>query len=122
MKNTFVCSQCETEKEAKQDGGTGYALLYGKKVCYECCGKNDLNELNNATIGAKFTHYLVVRDGKYFVTNWPGTFSHPVTVSIGRHNIAGKRYDSWFKVGKNRFHGVTFGDWTQIHHIKCIKP
>ena len=119
---TFVCTQCQKEKEGKQDGGTGYGVYRdGSKICYQCIGENDLKELQIASKGQKFTFYLVKRDGQYFVTNWPGTFSHPVTVSIGRHNMAGKRYDTWFKIGQNSFHGVTFGDWTQIHHVKRIK-
>jgi hypothetical protein len=56
------------------------------------------------------------------LSNWPGTFKIQLHyIRIGRHNMAGKRYDVWFDYAGNDFHGVTYGDFTQICHIKRIK-
>lgn len=65
------------------------------------------------------------KDGKWEVTNWPGTFRRPIfnnRPQKGNHNFARTRYDVWFKVGENFFHGVQYGDFTQVCHIKCLKP
>ena len=56
------------------------------------------------------------------VMNWPGTLRFPAHVRKGRHNIAGSRYDVWF-AGPDGFqwHGVQYGDNTQICHCKRTK-
>jgi hypothetical protein len=53
---------------------------------------------------------------------WPGTLKIRCGVRTGRHNIAGKRYDVWFvgPDGKN-WHGVTYGDNTQICRVRRLK-
>lgn len=57
------------------------------------------------------------------VTNWPGTLRFPLWSSKrGRHNIAGTRKDVWFKDGSgNMWHGVQYGEFTQICHCKRLK-
>ncbi len=35
--------------------------------------------------------------------------------------LLGVRYDFWFEFGNNAFHGVTYGDNTQVAHIRCLK-
>lgn len=65
--------------------------------------------------------YLIKREMKYFITNWPGTLEFPaLQVRSGRHNIAGTRIDVWFFVGKQQWHGVQYGEWTQICHCKRL--
>lgn len=119
----FTCSKCNSEK-THNGIGTGYGTdNEGNKTCYECIGKSELEQMKQAKAGDKFTQYLVHRkeSGKWFVTNWPNTMSFEVAPTKGRHNMAGCRYDVWFSVGQNRFHGVTYGDMTQICHITCLK-
>lgn len=121
---TFKCSHCYLTKEVNKSGGTGYGIdtKTDEKICYDCIGKHDLADLTNATPGQKFTFYLSKNSaGQWEVTNWPGTFRQPVTVRKGNHNIARNRYDTSFVVANKRFHGVTFGDWTQIHHVRAVK-
>jgi hypothetical protein len=56
------------------------------------------------------------------VINWPGTLRIPVDYSsAGRHNIAGTRTDVWFRFGGAEWHGVTYGEMTQIVHCKRKK-
>lgn len=59
------------------------------------------------------------------VANWPDSLSFKVYhMRIGKHNMANCRYDVWFEILNpntkhlERWHGVTYGDQTQICHCK----
>jgi hypothetical protein len=123
MKTQFTCSQCGETKEHSSDITTGYARdAQDNKICFACCGKNDYAALENAKVGDKLVYYLSSEEGKHTLSNWPGTMVIRLhSVRKGRHNIAGKRYDFWFDYKGNNFHGVQYGDNTQIAHIKRIK-
>lgn len=115
------CSQCQKEIVKPVDSiSTGYGTdKQGNIFCFDCIGQNDRKLLETARPGEKFTFYLV--NGE--VTNWPGTFRAPVFgLAVGRHNIAGKRYDFRLLVGSNVFAGTQYGDNTQVAHLKCLKP
>lgn len=143
-----VCGQafppkphCEVCKQAFPSiGASGYGIRAadGKKVCYICCADDDLAAMkangritlyleevktdNLRTIGYnRGRRYL--NHGCYQVSNWPGTLKfRPHQVMQGRHNIAGRRYDVWFKDGDNNlWWGVQYGDSTMILHCKRIK-
>lgn len=117
-KTTFICSVCKQEKVTPVDCSTGYGINNaGEKVCFACCAIQDIENMKKDGIA---TLYLTKKDClTYEVTNWPGTLRIPVTSErTGRHNIAGKRYDVWFYVDGQRWHGVTYGDNTQICHCK----
>ena len=95
------------------------------KVCFACCGKRDETDMLER---GKATMYLSLKQlpGDNFkswqVSNWPGTLA--ITVSMrreGRHNIAGKRYDVWFRFHGRKWHGTQYGDNTQICHVKRLK-
>lgn len=115
----FKCSHCKQVKPVQTSGGTGYGYIDDKPVCYECCGAADrasMLETGRATL------YLTRTDGAYSVTNWPGTMRLAAGVKVGRHNIAGRRYDAWFTGPDGKpWHGVTYGDNTQICHCKRLK-
>ena len=54
-----------------------------------------------------------------FVTNWPGTLKLRVTGrKMGSHNIAVWRYDMWFQFEGFLWHGVRYGNNTQLVHCK----
>lgn len=138
---TFECSVCHVHKPCKAtpDAITfGYATIRetGERVCVACCGDTDKRALRQ---DERTTLYLVERtpqgheavparrsigyqDAQRFtVTNWPGTLKHPVTsVRKGRHNWAGVRYDVWFRFEGINWHGVQYGDNTQILHCRRI--
>ena len=118
---SVYCSRCHAE--CRPDGiGTGYAALEsGEKICYDCAAAIDRERLLNAKPGDKFYMYLVNAHGDNYVTNCLGTLKIRVYPKKGRHNIACYRYDVWFAVGKNSFHGVNYGENTQICHVKCLK-
>lgn len=127
---SFDCTNCgERHTFNDRSGGvsTGYARGHdGNMFCYGCCGLMDAFAMGWT---GKATLYLSGHDvagmkgnGDYHVGNWPGTIRIKAGVSKGRHNIARVRYDARFKGpdGAN-WHGVTYGDMTQICHCKRLK-
>lgn len=120
----FFCDNCKTEKTHTNSLTTGYGVNdKDEKICFECCGKLDAQHLMSMSIGDKYVLYLTKNDNQYRLTNWPSSLEIPVYgVKEGRHNMAGKRYDLWFQFKNNHYHGVQYGDNTQICHIKRVKP
>lgn len=114
-----TCSQCK--KEIISNGiSTGYGIdpQTNNKICYECCGINDLKKLQTCKIGDRFVYYL----SKGKVINWPSTMViTPYYFRVGKHNIARKRTDVWFTVNGNKFWGVNYGDNSEILYITRIK-
>jgi len=92
----------------------------GKKHCYACCAEQDKQHMREH---GKIALYLVQdKTGSNRITNWPNSLSFPVNhIRKGRHNIASCRYDCWFSFEGQQWHGVQFGDNTQIIHCKRIK-
>lgn len=116
----FNCSVCKQDvKEPENTCGSGYALTKdNEKVCYICCGVEDRNYMINED---KICLYLDTT--KRQVTNWPNSLHFGLmNIRIGKHNIARKRYDVYF-VGPDNYvwHGVTYGDNTQLCHCKRTK-
>ena len=125
MRSQFTCSDCHKNihhEVPAHGGGTGYVTLKnGDKICYACCGKRDAEHLKTET---RATLYLTYDASKHTasVRNWCGTLfiicSFP---KKGRHNIAGSRYDVWFTHCGEEWHGVQYGDNTQIVHCRKLK-
>jgi hypothetical protein len=124
---TFHCVDCNLDKPIQTDGGTGYAtFMDGDKVCYACVAVRDMAAMIEHGRSSALPLYLTRKsihkpnDGTWAVTNWPNTLSFPVQrITQGGHNIAGKRLDVWF-YGPDGYiwHGVQYGDNTQIVHCK----
>ena len=117
-----ICSRCG--KECISDGfGTGYGELNGKKYCYACCGELDSDTLAKLKPGEKV--YLYLAEGKEYlpeVINWPGTLRIKCCArKNGNHNIAGIRRDVWFKHRGKNFHGVQYGNSSEICHVQVVK-
>lgn len=135
MQHVFTCSKCKQTITYESEFTTGYGVNdKGEKVCFACCGKEDeknMEETGKAMLYLSFNfprpmeyHKRIgtysVNNGK--VTNWPGTLSIPIhTVKVGHHNMAGRRYDVWFKFRGKEWHGVQYGDNTQIVHCNRLK-
>jgi len=104
--------------------GSGYGINgNGEKICYECCAKLDIAELENLKHGEKICFYLTKnKAGQWEVTNWPASMRIKVDrFWEGRHNIAGKRRDVRFHIGSKHFHGVQYGNWSEICYIQSCK-
>lgn len=118
-----ICSRCGKDIVRTNDFSTGYGTdKDGNIFCFQCCGEMDAEQLASLKPGEKMMLYLVQdNDGIYYVSNWPDTLKIRCNVRTGRHNIAGIRYDAWFTFAGHDYHGVTYGDNTQICHVKRIK-
>jgi hypothetical protein len=110
----------------------------GNRYCYACCAERDKEQMLR---NGKITLYLVMDEraerqcrrlekggwyqageGQVKVTNWPGSLVFPIRrVTRGYHNMAGCRYDVWFKFEGFVWHGVQYGDNTQICHCERTK-
>lgn len=99
---------------------TGYGVdKDGRKHCYACCAEKDKAYMREH---GQIALYLSKTSGKWVVCNWPGSLKFEnVYVRTGRHNIAGHRYDTWFKFEGFWWHGVTYGDNTEVCHCKRTK-
>lgn len=118
--STFYCDGCRKLKTVvHSDITTGYGIdKNGNKFCYSCCADNDRKIMRET---GKYTLYLVGNNNQWEITNWPGSLSFPARVVKGRHNIARVRYDAWFNFDGHIWHGVTYGDHTQVCHCKRTK-
>lgn len=131
---SFWCDQCHNIKTANK-GEIGYGIdTNGDKICYDCCGVMEAQQMlktgkimlyltcTNKSRGAMTTNDFDAWREKNYVSNWPGSLKIKLNgLNIGRHNIAGKRYDVWFTFKGQQWHGVTYGDNTQICHCKRTK-
>lgn len=130
---TFTCADCKQTLPVQTNGGTGYATIAdGSKVCYACCGernKKDMIETGKATLYLSAVRCSYALPNQKWntllarVSNWPSTLEFKVSANkAGRHNMAGTRYDVWFTGPDGReWHGVTYGDNTQICHCRRNK-
>lgn len=122
-----ICSKCNKPIPEPEKGSctTGYGEDdKGRPVCYPCCAADDRKHMIEH---GRITLYLTsAADGKltkHSVSNWPGSLKFPVYhLRTGDHNMTGKRYDAWFEGPDGHiWHGVQFGDMTQIIHCKRTK-
>lgn len=114
----------------------------GNTFCYACCAERDKAQMLEE---GKISLYFVgptmkpgrerypypsvngIRDigepKSYKVSNWSGSLTFIVgRVKCGYHNIAGKQYNFWFKGPDGAtWHGVNYGDNSQIARCKRIK-
>lgn len=141
----FKCMEAEKELSRRQvilDCGhtesphsfitSGYGTNGDKRSCYECCAIYDLEAMrdtgknylyfsqNGPEKGLDSNGYALPVNGSN-VSNWPGNLRFSASWKYGHHNMARVRYDYWFNVGGECWHGYTIGDNTQIAHCKKIK-
>ena len=118
MEEKEICCVCG--KSIHGDGiGTGHGIdEHGNKVCYECCGKRDAEQLAALEPGTPMYLYL---SGEY-VTNWPGTLKiRIIGQRTGRHNIAGTQTNVWFRYGGRNYHGTQYGNDSEICRVTALK-
>ena len=115
-----TCIKCNKEIIKSDNCSTGYGTdKDDNKVCYACCAIADREQMRTT---GRITLYLVKTDRRLAVTNWPNSLSFVVSYCrTGQHNIAGVRYDVWFYFENTQWHGVQYGDNTQLCHCKRNK-
>lgn len=113
-----TCARCGAGPFVRQDLGAGCAVPgyatrdNGDRVCYWCCAVEDIEHMR---AHGRVVLYLT-NDS---ITNWPGTLRFKVTASRkGTHNIARTRIDAWFRFDGHYWHGVQYGEFTQLIHCK----
>ena len=87
----------------------------GKKICFKCCGKNDVKTL--LTTGKLHGYYSRDKKLGMVFSNWPGSLKiHSYYSRDSWHNFAGKdgRTDFWCKFKGHVYHGVHIG-----HNNEC---
>ncbi len=104
MRHELTCFQCGEHKIHESYVSLGYGIdENNNKICFECCGKNDLQKLINLPVGKSMVQYL----SENTITNWPGTMKINVPyIRSGKHNWARNRYDTWFTLDGNKYHAV----------------
>lgn len=118
-----ICADCDQEIWT---GGrsAGYGLFWDagerRTICPDCCAVRERQQMDET--GKAILYLCRNTDGQWRVTNYLGTLVYPVqTFRKGRHNVAGTRYDVWFRDHAGRiWHGVQYGEWTELTHCKRI--
>lgn len=120
MVNDLVALDCGHLPSPHDKFTTGYGESDGKKYCWVCCAKDEREAMQKT---GRAELYLSFNKTDYHgkVTNWTGYLSWPCKVKVGKHNIAGVRYDVWFEAEGGVWHGVTYGNSTQVCHCKRLK-
>ena len=97
---------------------TGYGQdRKGRKHCFACCADRErasMVETGRAVL------YLSVSGRE--VRDWAGQLRFSAMIKRGAHNIARTRRDAWF-TGPDGYvwHGVQYGEWSEIVHCKRTK-
>lgn len=130
MTTDTVCFVCGLDSQ-------GYGqTLDGHRICYKCCANQDREEMRR---DGRITLYLTgvaplgkdvswIIDPRWKIANWPGSLEfRPMgqNVKVGCHNMAGVRYDTWFVFEGYVWHGVSFGDNSELlycHRTKQPDP
>ena len=119
-----VCADCGKPFPVQRETcGTGCGIYEGKKVCYACCAVRDRKALMGLKGREQYHLYLTRNgDGKFYVSNWPGTLKIAVDYSWeGRHNFAGTRTDVGFTLDGKKFYGTQYGTMSEICHVRAKK-
>ena len=117
----MICSICKKIIIKEKDSITaGYGTnRQGQKMCYFCCAENDKERMRNC---GQITLYLTRVDTIPRITNWPASLIFDkITISRGRHNWGLIRYDCWFIFEDYYWHGIRYGDNTELVHCKRTK-
>lgn len=104
----------------------GYSVYDDKTYCYPCSVEYVKNIMRET---GKFTLYLAWDPQQVWarLIDWTGLLIIPVesipvaSIKVGKHNKTGKRYDVWFTFEGEKWHGVQYGDNTQLCYVNRLK-
>lgn len=123
----FLCSVCgqHIEVDTLNSITTGYGCNdKHEPVCFACCAETDRKYMQeHGRISLYLIGTMSSKGVSHRVCNWPDSLSYPVLHhTTGRHNIAGTRYDVWFKDEVGAYwHGTRYGQNTDVVHCKRVK-
>lgn len=107
----YVCEKCCSGVEARAAHETGRATLYLTEKSDAFSYKASDFPTPQPTFSRRIG----------FVSNFPGLIKRRCIIKKGSHNIAGTRYDVWFRWMGAEWHGVQYGENTQICHCRRLK-
>lgn len=111
---------CGHPPSAHGEIDTGYGTDdNGRTLCYACCAEGDRKRMRDT--GRIILYLCRSQDGTWTISNWPGSLRLPCGIREGRHNIARTRTDVWFTFEGEDWHGVQYGEMTQLCHCRRIK-
>jgi hypothetical protein len=120
----FRCMDCKAVKPVQTSGGTGYACNRATNglICYACAGERDRLEMLSSGRATLYLSDTETNGSKrWVITNWPGTLRLiPHYIRHGRHNMARTRCDVWFTFEGKPWHGVQYGENSQLCHCRRI--
>ena len=124
---------CDEEKAwvscAMSEGYARKSSNFSHKICYKCCAKLDMAEMDRERKITLYLSYKVEKPPQQrsiftsdlkdaHVSNWPGTLKYPCTVSKSRTPKGKSKYEATFKDHRGfLWHGVLYGEDSQL--IKC---
>ena len=105
------CKTCGcTINVSDWDIGSGFALSEtGDITCYACCAESEKEYMIE---NGRIELYLIWTNNKLEAVNWPGTLRFPITKV---------RYDVWFDFDGYEWHGVKYGNDSEICHCRKTK-
>lgn len=113
-----IMCDCGHMESDHSDITRGYGIDgEGKTHCVACCAEQTRQRMRDT---GRITLYLEGEGpDRYWLTDWHASLViFPYRARTGRHNWAGKRYDVWFSFEECDWHGVQYGDNTQLCHCK----
>lgn len=122
---------CGHAESPHSDHTRGYSTdSNGKRSCYNCSAeiqRQFMRDDGRATLYlTKNLNFDPARLSSpyaptHYIGDWPGGIKLPVWhVKKGRHNITRVRYDFRFRFEGTEWHGVQYGDNTQLAHCKRL--
>lgn len=117
-----TCDRCGSKCEGAGIGSGYGRMADGQIRCYSCCALEDRERM--AQDGRIVLYLSRVNGGPngWELTNWPGTLRIPVRcASVGRNNLAGTRRDVYFAFEGREWHGVQYGESSQLCRCRALK-
>ena len=95
----------------------------GRRLCYACCADLDRQVMRDE---GRIVLYLseAPDPGEWKLSNWPGSlvfWAPQLRVKKGGHFIASTRYDVWFTFEGSNWHGVRYGEFSQLCYCRRLK-
>ncbi len=132
------CEKCRDPFVRPTNGnpGTGYGVqVKGTRkhyLCYRCCAELEKEHMRKTGRGVLYFTYsspchnprftssgVNLTASDYKVSNWMGLISiTPMKVSVGKHNMARRKWSCWFAFEGSVWYGYQVGENTDLLHCR----